>query len=148
MDPSLDLGLGSEPKDGSRCRHFVSWYDAFAFSKFAFWDDCASSLPTEAEHEFATRAPWLGQPPDEIEYCNWAYETHQFQTLDGPSINQDDLYSEYLSLGPEYENRCGLRRMTGGAWQWDGILVSPILQAGDWRDAIRIPVSARGRWLF
>ena len=86
----------------------VSWYDAWAFCRWAFWERQGCRLPTELDWEYAAKGgtDW-----------DWDYWWHETEYL--PKFcNADDQNGGTLPPTEERANPFGLRDMLGNVWEW------------------------------
>ena len=95
---------------------FVSWFDAWAFSQWARWDNGVCRLPWEHEWEYACKfgTPW-----------NWNFWWHKedfdpsFANAGGTgqtnAPSADHVNPNTVDLDPA---GIGLQDMTGNVWEW------------------------------
>ncbi|TVQ04789.1 MAG: hypothetical protein EA381_00100, partial [Planctomycetaceae bacterium] len=87
---------------------YVSWYDAWAFCQWAFWDGRSCRLPTELEWEYAAKG---GRPWD------WDYWWHETD-YDPKLCNGNSQAGKTLPPATERANPFGLRDMLGNVAEW------------------------------
>lgn len=82
------------------------------------------SLPSEAEHEYATRAgttgarPWPGPAADTCKYANVGDRAYNTVIPEYPGIDCDDRFAFTSPVGSFPENAFGLHDLLGNAWEW------------------------------
>ena len=89
----------------------ATWYDAWACTKFAYWDNLSCHLPEEHEWEYAARAPWIVN----ILWGNLTKWMHQYL-----HIGKREGDRGYRALIPDDKraNPAGLRDIVGNVNEW------------------------------
>ena len=86
---------------------FVSWYDAWAFSQWARWEEGQCRLPHEYEWEYAAKA---GTPWDQNYW--WGDE------FDETKCNAEKKVGHTTPPVAAHANPWGLQDMLGNVWEW------------------------------
>ena len=99
---------------------YVTWYDAWAFSKFAHWDGMSCRLPHEDEWEKGAKGA------RRLEDCDWRYwwgdnddESHRTCDLDfDEGVSSPPILYLNSSKGEGHKNPLGLIDILGNQWEW------------------------------
>ena len=99
---------------------YVTWYDAWAFSKFAHWDGMSCRLPHEDEWEKGAKGA------RRLEDCDWRYwwgdnddESHRTCDLDfDEGVSSPPLLNLNSSKGEGHKTPLGLIDILGNQWEW------------------------------
>jgi len=111
---------------------FVTWYDAWVFCRWAYWDGQACRLPHEDEWEYAAKAPeagkdddgrtrWWGDEDERLaEFCTFGQAFDKGSTT--PPRDYDPLDPVYQDptrkpLG-NHRNPWDFIDMLGNVWEW------------------------------
>jgi len=86
---------------------FVSWYDAWAFCKWAHWEQRSCRLPREHEWEYAAKA---GTP--------WKQNYWWGDEFDGDKCNGDNRVGRTTPPTDDHANPWELGDMLGNVWEW------------------------------
>ena len=99
---------------------YVSWYDAWAFCKFAHWDGLSCRLPHEDEWEKGAKGA------KKLADCDWRYwwgdeddESHRTCDLDfDKGVSSSPLLYLDRGNGEGHKNPLGLIDILGNQWEW------------------------------
>lgn len=87
---------------------YVSWYDAWAFCRWAYWEGLSCRLPSELEWEYAAKAG-----------CRWDWDYWWHETDYDPKLcNGNRQAGKTLPPAAARANPFGLRDMLGNVLEW------------------------------